>query len=395
MYSYTFFFLFLSAVIFIYSKINAFRFLDEHGESRNVNLDGLRAFLAFFVFYHHLIIKYHSIYTGKGPYTESVFFNTLGSIGVSLFFMITGYLFWSKVRKHNDVNWVSLFSSRAFRIGPLYLAVMAFYCLIVLFKIDFQVTSINLDNIRGQLSTLLFLGMDYKPHAFMNRSEFLGYIGPTWSLFYEWLFYLSLPVLALIANKKGVASILTCSFIFLCLINNKVDGYFFSKLFILGMLTYELKNIKIASFEKNNLIASTIVIVLFLISMFFSNGNQVYNNSSAVCLGLAFLLIVRGCSIFGILKTKGATRIGSMSYSIYLTHNMISLLMVQSHFFRSLIVKSEMNMWLCTIVAFVICLSISMFTYQFIERKGVELGRKFLTAVKNKSTPIHQQIKAP
>ncbi|ELO4115627.1 acyltransferase [Salmonella enterica] len=395
MYNYVFFFIVLSAVIFIYSKVKAFRFLDEHGASRDSNLDGLRAFLAMFVFYHHLMLNYHIIATGKGPYTESTFFNNLGSIGVSIFFMITGYLFWGKIRNNNEINWLSLFSSRLFRIGPLYLFLMAAYCSLVLFKIDFVITYANLENFKSQLSTLFFLGMDSPSYAFMNRSEFLRGIGQTWTLFYEWLFYFSLPILSLITLKKGITATLVCSFVFLCLINNEINGYFFTKLFLLGMLSYEFKQLKNISFEGNKTLTSMITLSLIFMSMYFSNGEHVYNNSSAVCLGLAFLLIVRGCNVFGILNSTGATRIGSMSYSIYMTHGMILSNLFYTDFFKRLIDRSELYMWLYTAIAFIICLSISMLTYQFIERKGIEMGKIFYQIINNKYLSKPEQIKAP
>ncbi|EAX7617831.1 acyltransferase [Salmonella enterica] len=309
--------------------------------------------------------------------------------------MITGYLFWGKIRNNSEIKWLSLFSSRLFRIGPLYLFLMAAYCSQVLFKIDFVITHANLENFKSQLSTLFFLGMDSPPYAFMNKNEFLRGIGQTWTLFYEWLFYFSLPTLSLITLKKGITATLVCSFVFLCLINNEINGYFFTKLFLLGMLSYEFKQLKNISFESNKTLTSLITLSMIFLSMYFSNGEHVYNNSSAVCLSLAFLLIVRGCSVFGILNSTGATRIGSMSYSIYMTHSMIIFNLFYTDLFKSLIDSSELYMWLYTAIAFIICLSISMLTYQFVERKGIEMGKKFRHVINNNFSLKSEDIKAP
>jgi peptidoglycan/LPS O-acetylase OafA/YrhL len=94
-----------------------------HGAKAKVNsLEGLRGYLAFFVFCFHIFVWENYLRTGHWGGLSSSLHNHLGQSSVELFFMITGYLFWSKtyVRK-KPVDWGYLYISRVLRIYPLYL----------------------------------------------------------------------------------------------------------------------------------------------------------------------------------------------------------------------------------------------------------------------------------
>jgi cytochrome c oxidase assembly factor CtaG len=91
-------------------------------------IDGLRGFLAFGVFVHHAAIWYAFLKTGQWVVPESRLFTHLGQSTVTLFFMITGFLFYGKMlesrHQRAPVDWLRLYVSRCLRILPLYLLVM-------------------------------------------------------------------------------------------------------------------------------------------------------------------------------------------------------------------------------------------------------------------------------
>jgi peptidoglycan/LPS O-acetylase OafA/YrhL len=62
-------------------------------------IDGLRGLLALAVFFHHTAIWHQYLITGEWRFPPSRFYANLGPAGVSMFFMITGYLFWSQTLK--------------------------------------------------------------------------------------------------------------------------------------------------------------------------------------------------------------------------------------------------------------------------------------------------------
>ncbi|WP_419760663.1 acyltransferase family protein [Acidisoma sp.] len=61
--------------------------------ARVQTIDGLRGFLAIGVFIHHSVIYHQYLLTGRWDVPPSVFYTNIGKAGVTVFFMITGYLF--------------------------------------------------------------------------------------------------------------------------------------------------------------------------------------------------------------------------------------------------------------------------------------------------------------
>ena len=87
------------------------------------SIDGLRGYLAFFVFLHHASIWYFYLQTGKWALPPSNLYTQFGHSSVFLFFMITGFLFFSKLidGRTQTIDWGKLFVSRLLRLAPLYL----------------------------------------------------------------------------------------------------------------------------------------------------------------------------------------------------------------------------------------------------------------------------------
>ena len=90
---------------------------------RYSTIDGLRGYLAFAVFLSHSSIWYFYLHFGRWDVPQSNFYTHLGQSSVTLFFMITGFLFWSKLLdgRVQPIDWSRLYLSRLFRLVPLYL----------------------------------------------------------------------------------------------------------------------------------------------------------------------------------------------------------------------------------------------------------------------------------
>ncbi|EEX5507901.1 acyltransferase family protein, partial [Escherichia coli] len=95
-----------------------FKYLDDEVHAkRNTGMDGLRYFLASFVAIFHSDYFVRYITTGKW---ETIYndISYIAQFAVSIFFMITAFLFWGKISKKEDVDWVNLYKDRLFRIAP-------------------------------------------------------------------------------------------------------------------------------------------------------------------------------------------------------------------------------------------------------------------------------------
>ena len=102
-------------------------------------LDGLRGFLALGVFFHHAAIYHRYVLDDVWALPPSAVFTLFGQVGVSMFFMITGYLFWSRmIAECGRPDWMGLYISRIFRIGPLYLVAVGTMLATVFVLTDFR-----------------------------------------------------------------------------------------------------------------------------------------------------------------------------------------------------------------------------------------------------------------
>src|SRR5580658_9307808 len=100
--------------------------------ARAHTIDGLRGFLALGVVFHHAAVYHQYLQTGEWCLPPTRFYANLGPIGVAMFFMITGYLFWTQMLKaKGEPNLPKLYVGRVFRIVPLYLVLVAILLLTV------------------------------------------------------------------------------------------------------------------------------------------------------------------------------------------------------------------------------------------------------------------------
>src|SRR6185437_12688581 len=89
----------------------------------NLHFECLRGILALSVLFHHACITYFFYKNGKWEPPPSVFYAAIGPIAVTLFFVLSGYLFWRKARVAGGVpNVGKFFRARFRRILPVYYA---------------------------------------------------------------------------------------------------------------------------------------------------------------------------------------------------------------------------------------------------------------------------------
>lgn len=88
------------ALLLLLAATPALRLADtppSGGHKRLRSLDGLRGFLALAVVFSHGAVYQRYLVDGVWQAPPSPFYAFLGPFGVSLFFMITGFLFWSQI----------------------------------------------------------------------------------------------------------------------------------------------------------------------------------------------------------------------------------------------------------------------------------------------------------
>ncbi len=221
-----------------------FRAVDNADEAslRYASIDGLRGFLAQGVFVYHLVVTYGYIRTGEWTPPTSSFYVLLGPVGVSLFFMITGFLFWAKMlRARGRPDWRVLYIGRLCRIGPMYLVVVVAMLVFVFASTGLSLREPGLRVASAILQWLALGIVDTQPEVNGYAARHV-LAGVTWTIFYEWAFYVSLLGTAWFARGRhhlwfvGVALVLAL----VGLATWQLQPVGFAALFVCGMVVASL-----------------------------------------------------------------------------------------------------------------------------------------------------------
>lgn len=363
--------------------------------NRISTLDGLRGFLAFGVFFHHAAIIHIYLLEGKWEPPPSRFYEFLGPVGVALFFMITGYLFWTKILKQrSQLNWPRLYIERVFRIGPLYLVAVVSMLIIVGIRTGFRLQE-PAGQVGREITRWLMLGLFSAPGPNVNGYPDTNYIvaGVTWTLSFEWFFYLSLPLTALAARRPKADLLFTTDALFIVMIyaarhvtpSLTAPPVICIALFLIGM--------SCASLERGNLLAklpnwiSSLLLAALLVMVFiaFPSANMA---APVALLGIAFYLIISGCDLFGLLTSRAACRLGNVSYGIYLLQGLVLTVVFSFHQTRTFALTSPLRHWAMILLCGMLLAATSTCTHVLVERTGIDLGRRLagrLTTVRQKS----------
>jgi peptidoglycan/LPS O-acetylase OafA/YrhL len=369
----------LMTVVVGIAALPLFRFIDNapNPGARYSTIDGLRGFLALAVFVFHLLVTHRFIETGIWDVPDSRFYALLGPVGVSLFFMITGFLFWEKMlRAKGRPRWRELYIGRLFRIGPMYLFVVLVMLYIVFTRTGFQLHE-SADVVAGSVLQWLALGMiDTQPDVNGYRASHV-LAGVTWTIWYEWAFYASLMATAVFARGKAHL-IFVFAALAACLggkILLSVDAMGIAVLFLSGMAVASLLHENIRPRISNN-VSSTIA--LACLGVVFATSDSGYGTFSAMLLALFFYLVCSGTSVFGLLTTTPARRLGNISYSLYLMQGLVLTLVFAIAPLRDFAMASPQQYWVASIVCVCVLLLGAALGYALIERPGIALGQRLI-----------------
>ncbi|WP_342030342.1 acyltransferase family protein [Pseudomonas sp. CFBP 13719] len=286
--------------------------------ARSSPLDALRGILATAVICHHFVVTYFWKATGIWIPPQSAVPNNLGAVPVSLFFMITGFLFFGKIYQRRP-DFLDIFKSRVLRIMPLYAFALIFVVLLSLYETGFAF--ITLKELGQEVfKWLVFSGGSF--NGFIHSNIMTG--GVHWTLRYEWLFYLTLPVIAALVNKAwygkySLASLLVFAVITVCMMLGIVKPALLL-LFVAGFIPVLIKR----HFPKSiAYMAHPLVSVAALLLIACAMKLEAYSVLQIATMALPFMILALGNDLFGLLASRGLKSLGEVSYSLYLTHGVV------------------------------------------------------------------------
>jgi peptidoglycan/LPS O-acetylase OafA/YrhL len=355
-------------------------------------IDGLRGYLAFFVFIHHAAIWFSYCHTGKWIAPESNFYTHLGQSSVALFFMITGFLFYNKLlrSRFQKFDWPSFFIGRFFRLTPLYLAVMLVMFLIVAILSDW----VLIDKLRYlifcAMRWLLFTVPGAPSINHVDTALIVATV--TWSLPYEWCFYLVFPLIALTTGQKPGWLVLATAGAGLAI------GYSIglkpglAGIFLGGVIAARL--VQHPPFTKFSETSSASVIVLVCMAgvLLFPSA---YHWIPAMLLTAAFSLIAGGANLFGLLTSQTSRRLGELAYSIYLLHGIALFILIYFVLGKHNVAAMSSSSYWLWIFALVPCLlALSAMTFHYVEQPGIRIGKRIALYYSRSRTMLIQNDKA-
>lgn len=253
------------------------------------------------------------------PVSQHTLFNFFGSIGVQIFFCITGILFSNKILFSPEIDWTSFFKKRLLRLLPAYVlaATLAIFVALLLTRFN----TLNIKDVFSSLPNIFAFGLLPLPN--INGFALNRLIGVNWSLAYEWRYYVMLPIFFVMIRNLPIFLIAfviiifaTCDVIFT---GNSVWIYFVS-----GGVCAPLMNTKLSKTMSSFgyvLALVLLVIYAFTWSMFPDYGPQRWALMTAFFLSLVM-------SRPYVLTLKPFVAMGSASYSFYLLHAMIVFVII-------------------------------------------------------------------
>jgi peptidoglycan/LPS O-acetylase OafA/YrhL len=377
-----------------------FRVVDEphqHGR-RTATLDGLRGFLALSVFAHHLVITHGYIETGVWQLPPSAIYILFGQVGVMLFFMITGFLFWGKLLdSRGRPDWTALYIGRFFRIGPMYLLAVGLMLAIVAWRTGFTLRE-PAWTVAAAVLHWLALGLaPLQPDVNGYAGTGLILAGVTWTIFVEWLFYGSLRLMAGAARgTPGAPWARPLRFagggLLLCLAVLAVASWSTDLSFARptpGLLVAVLATVFAAFFSGMATAclvrrdarprlpdwAASLLALACLAMVFLAFGDMV-GPLQIILVAVFFALVCDGGTLFGLLSTRPARRLSAMSYSLYLMQGLVLTVVFAVPLVRGFAMAGPIQFWLVGGLCALLLLAVSAATWRLVERPGIALGRR-------------------
>lgn len=322
------------------------------------SLQILRALAAWAVVFHHYMQWYFGY---RSTTLFGFFFTQYGSMGVDVFFVLSGFVVFLMAEK-SPQGPLEFLINRFFRIAPTYW----FYCAVVvlcisIFPRGFEYTSYNAKSI---LTTLLFL-----PSWNPTGLGIFPVLVVGWTLNYEIFFYVALAACMAI-SRRHFFMILFCAFTVLPLIypNHLYYGNIAgsTKLweFLAGaLLSIAWRSRGVATFvERRNVLVAAYVILIFLSTVLLQ---RTFGEHRPLAISVVLLALIAERYVNPDSKVvQWLVKLGDESYSTYLVHGIVLGIIIHVTG-TNLRQPAQMGALLCYAVS---VYGVSVASYQVLER---------------------------
>ncbi len=348
-------------------------------------LDHLRFLAALIVFLFHV---YHVYYLHWQPHPENAWLGLLveGHTGVSLFFVLSGFIFMQIALNTAHIDYRQFIRNRFLRIAPLFLVIF------------FVAISVGRDDFKGYyVFYTLFSNLGEAP----TSGSFIT--GAAWTISVEFTFYLIFPFLARFCKKQGLAylfrllAILVLIKVASYMVTERSTHMLYSTLvgrldqFLIGMLFAYLFFHYRASLSRfgNLLLLGSVCLVLansYILARYFSfflgQPKQAFWITWSMQEALAWGLLVLGYSLsrfnMPALLSRFMARMGEVSYSFYLLHGMVIYIAHETLGVVTFVSNPQINAAIIALILFVLVSSVARISYSTIELPFLQMRKKYV-----------------
>lgn len=376
------------------SQDNASSGQSGQAQSHLVRLDVLRgiAILSVFLFHYqdailHVVpLRWSGLWLNPGSaanvWTYILFPLSFGWAGVSLFFVISGFVIHLSFLRNPTFNLGQFYTRRFWRIYPPYLLALCVFA----FRIHMVKTPAGV----AGAGAAQFLSHLFLVHN-LRQQWFFGIVSPFWSLALEAQFYLIYPLLLLIRKRVGMTGALGCT-LGLSLLCRLVAGLFLinwqvpfvaviTRFVAILWFDWTLGAYVAEQFHAGRrafripLAAWGGLVVLLVLATFFKPTDLL---SYSLAAFIAAVFIDSYVWSQGQLSKVEAALVplGLCSYSFYLWHEPL-ITFFHSALHRLHIPDNQMmNMSLALVLVFACIYGLSWLLYRSVEQWGVALGKR-------------------
>ena len=371
---------------------------DESGRASNLDwnprLAHLRGTAALLVLAFHVFHTFHGQWR-PFPHASGLGWLVEGHTGVSLFFVLSGYLFMTIAQKADGViGYLEFMRNRVLRIFPLFVVVF------------FVAISISRDGFRPQDALyLVFSNLGDAP----TSKQFMT--GAAWTISVEFTFYLVFPFVARFALAQGPGYLVRLiGLLFLLklgayLVSERPTHMIYSTLlgrldqFLVGMLAAQLAaNYKLRAISGAWVLAAVAVMWALLewqmrrASFFLPQPRQLFWLFWPTLEALGWAAVI--CTYVnwrGVVWARlGAVleRAGEISYSLYLWHGLVVYLVSKLVDGRNLTGSAIVNTAVAGLLVLLLSWWVAAMSYRTIELPFLGLRRRY---VGSGGAPAHTQ----
>ncbi|PXY44081.1 acyltransferase family protein [Flavobacterium hydrophilum] len=354
------------------------------------NLNGVRCIASLMVIISH--IELNKSYFGISNNFQNV--KHLGGLGVSLFFVLSGflitYLLLLEKEKYGKINIKFFYLRRVLRIWPVYYLVVLLSLFVLPALSIFKIPYFHLDfDTNYQFYMICCMFVFFLPNVLISL-KLVPFATQTWSIGTEEQFYLVWPLLInrVLNFKKWLWSIFLLYNLVLIVLNNSIfDNIRYIDLIRSYIDLMQMNALSLGAitafflYTKNKILSFFIktgvffvVLFLLLISIFYNVQIKYFSSSYySVLFSVLILSLTSNVDLIKSLENKIFVYLGKISYGLYMYHQMMIVLCI--NVLKKWDIVNDFFIYLFSILTTIL---ISGLSYQFIEKPFLNYKKYFL-----------------